>query len=216
MRFYRHNSDQPLPWIFVATATLATATSIVALVPVFRLCFFSSLGASPSRGSVMPSEASPFGAANIDSDPCQDYTSCLDQKHLPPQQVAAAELVQRLLPEHHHLFSLHLQQQPSSGHGWFSVEAVKGQIVVQGTSGVELASGVHWFLKYFAACSMSWNSTGGLQLNHDSFSAAALAKIEAKGKVRIERAVPFSFYQNVVTMSYSMAFWDWDRWVKGS
>jgi hypothetical protein len=77
---------------------------------------------------------------------------------------------------------------------------------------VELASGVHWFLKYFAGSSVSWNATGGLQLNHGSLTAASLAAMEAKGQVRIERAVPFSFYQNVVTMSYSMAFWDWDRY----
>ena len=27
-----------------------------------------------------------------------------------------------------------------------------------------------------------------------------------------ERSVPLSFYQNVVTSSYTMAFWDWPRW----
>lgn len=71
---------------------------------------------------------------------------------------------------------------------------------------------MHWFLKYFAGSSVSWNATGGLQLNESSLTAASLAAMEAKGQFRIERAVPFSFYQNVVTMSYSMAFWDWDRY----
>lgn len=89
---------------------------------------------------------------------------------------------------------------------------LKGRVHVHGSSGVELASGVHWFLKHFAGCSVSWHATGGLQLSHAALSPAALAAMESKGLVRVERAVPFSFYQNVVTMSYSMAFWDWDRW----
>lgn len=124
--------------------------------------------------------------------------------------VVVEQLVQRLLPQLRHLFRLSLE--PSNGsHGWFSVKVIKSFVHIHGTSGVELASGVHWFLKYFAGCSVSWNATGGLQLNHDSFTAAGLARMESKGQVRVERAVPFSFYQNVVTMSYSMAFWDWDR-----
>jgi alpha-N-acetylglucosaminidase len=88
---------------------------------------------------------------------------------------------------------------------------VKGRVHIDGTSGVELASGIHWFLKHFAHCSVSWHATGGPQLNLESLTPAAVASMESKGLVRIERAVPFSFYQNVVTLSYSMAFWDWDR-----
>jgi alpha-N-acetylglucosaminidase len=60
-------------------------------------------------------------------------------------------------------------------------------------------------------CSVSWDQTGGLQLNAEYLEPAKLAQLAAKGKVFVERAVPFSFYQNVVTMSYSMAFWEWDR-----
>jgi alpha-N-acetylglucosaminidase len=129
-----------------------------------------------------------------------------------PQQIAAAELLRRLLPDHHHLFCLAHQVPTPTAPQWFSVEVSKGLVHISGTSGVELASGVHWFLKYFAGASVSWEATGGLQLSHASLSAAALAGMEAKGQAKVERAVPFSFYQNVVTMSYSMAFWDWDRW----
>lgn len=36
---------------------------------------------------------------------------------------------------------------------------------------------------------------------------------ELKGfKLHRKRTVPLSFYQNVVTSSYSMAFWNWMRW----
>lgn len=125
------------------------------------------------------------------------------------QQLTAQSLVKRLLPDHHHLFKLQLQQDASSG--WFSLEVKAGRVHVCGTSGVELASGVHWFLKHWADSSVSWHATGGLQLGDYSLEAERLAEMEARGKETIERAVPFSFYQNVVTMSYSMAFWEWDR-----
>lgn len=160
-------------------------------------------------------ECFPFSRSSAAS-PASPGLPSFDQAHqLPhPQQHAAAALLQRLLPRQQHLFHLSLEQQQQPGlgpHGWFSVEVARGKVHIHGTSGVELASGVHWFLKYFAGSSVSWGATGGLQLNQDSFTAAALDALEAKGKVTIERAVPFSFYQNVVTMSYSMAFWDWDR-----
>lgn len=181
----------------------------------------------PPARHVMPAHAFP---APSPAPPATQYderpNSITQEPH--PQQEAAAQLLQRLLPGHAHLFLLCLespsaaspskqqQQRDSSSrsikqHGWFSVQALKGRVHVHGSSGVELASGVHWFLKHFAGCSVSWHATGGLQLSHAALTPAALAAMESKGLVRVERAVPFSFYQNVVTMSYSMAFWDWDR-----
>lgn len=32
-------------------------------------------------------------------------------------------------------------------------------------------------------------------------------------KVLKSRSVPFNFYQNPVTFSYSSPFWDWDRYI---
>lgn len=128
------------------------------------------------------------------------------------QQQEAAQLLHRLLPKQcSSLFRLRLVPQQPGSHGWFSVQALKGRVHIDGTSGVELASGLHWFLKHWADSSVTWHATGGLQLNHERLTPAAVAALEPKGLVRVERAVPFSFYQNVVTLSYSMAFWEWDR-----
>lgn len=68
------------------------------------------------------------------------------------------------------------------------------------------------FLKYYAECSVSWDLTGGVQVSPASLTPERLAVLEHSGAVTVERAVPFSFYQNVVTLSYSMAFWEWDRY----
>jgi hypothetical protein len=165
----------------------------------------------------MPSEHFSCSVVAHSLTPCAQYADQLAQHPdiTAPQQAAAAQLVHRLLgSKHEQLFLLYLDQSgqsTGSTHGWFSVQVVKGKVHIHGTSGVELASGVHHFLKYFAGASVSWHATGGLQLSHDRLSPAGLAAMEAKEPVRVERAVPFSFYQNVVTMSYSMAFWDWDR-----
>jgi alpha-N-acetylglucosaminidase len=126
---------------------------------------------------------------------------------------AVHALVVRLLGQQHaQLFSLALVPcTPKAPHGHFTVCVRDGTVHVSGTSGVQLASGVHWFLKYFARCSVSWELTGGVQVSASRLSAAGLASMAARGTVTVERAVPLSFYQNVVTMSYSMAFWEWDR-----
>lgn len=126
------------------------------------------------------------------------------------RQIEAVEgLLYRLIPEHAHLFDLRLVHSGGSSGSLFVED---GFVHIEGSSGVELASAIHWFIKYFCCSSFSWRATGGLQLDTECFSAAKLQEFESRGKVTIERSVPYSFYQNVVTMSYSMAYWDWQRW----
>eukprot|EP00882_Tetradesmus_deserticola_P020599 GHRQ01022260.1.p1 GENE.GHRQ01022260.1~~GHRQ01022260.1.p1 ORF type:complete len:375 (+),score=132.30 GHRQ01022260.1:342-1466(+) len=122
-------------------------------------------------------------------------------------------IIRQLGQQHAQLFNLVLVPCTSKApHGDFTVRVHDAVVHISGTSGVQLASGVHWFLKYFARCSISWELTGGVQVGATCLSPASLAAMEARGTVTVERAVPLSFYQNVVTMSYSMAFWEWDRW----
>ncbi|XP_064950061.1 alpha-N-acetylglucosaminidase-like isoform X3 [Musa acuminata AAA Group] len=39
------------------------------------------------------------------------------------------------------------------------------EILIQGTSGVELSAGLHWYLKHWCLIHISWEKTGGLQLS---------------------------------------------------
>lgn len=121
------------------------------------------------------------------------------------QQVQAVYgLISRLLPDCcQATFSLSLAAKPAGSHGHFSVAVNDGTVNLSGTSGVQLACGVHWFLKYFCGCSVSWEATGGLQASSASPTPESLAAMEAKGTVTVERAVPLSFYQNVVTMRWA-------------
>ncbi len=97
-------------------------------------------------------------------------------------------------------------------YGYFRVGPVEsGRVHVQGSSGVELAAGVHWFLKHWVHSSVSWAATGGVQVAPGALDAAALAVLEGRAVDEVRRCAPLSVYQNVVTVSYSSAFWEWPR-----
>lgn len=70
---------------------------------------------------------------------------------------------------------------------------------IRGTTAVEIASGLHWYLKYWCGAHVSWDKTGGIQ-------TASIPKPGSlpllKDKVlMIKRPVPWNYYQNVVTSS---------------
>ncbi len=55
--------------------------------------------------------------------------------------------------------------------------------------------------------SVSWEWTGGNHIEDECLSPSALAAAEQAGPVSGSRPVPWSYYQNVVTSSYSYAWW---------
>jgi len=65
--------------------------------------------------------------------------------------------------------------------------------------GVELASGVHWFLKERCNSSVAWAATGGNQLDLACLAPAALAAPAAGRPLYRGRSVPYHYYQNAVT-----------------
>ena len=87
----------------------------------------------------------------------------------------------------------------------FEVESVQGKIVVRGSSGVALAQGWYWYLKHVCHRHMSWC---GSRMN---LTEAELKPVP-NGKFR--QVVPHKHiaYMNYCTLSYSMPWWDWERW----
>lgn len=137
------------------------------------------------------------------------------------QEGAAAGLLRRLLPFHSGSFSFQIDSKGGvcGQSSCFRISNVvdgsgKGgaEILIQGTTAVELASGLHWYLKYWCGAHISWDKTGGAQLASIP-SPGSLPRVQGKG-VKIERPVPWNYYQNVVTSSYSFVWWDWKRWEK--
>lgn len=70
---------------------------------------------------------------------------------------------------------------------------------ISGTTGVELLSGLHWYLKYWCGAHISWTKTGGAQLSSVP-KPGSLPRIQDAG-ITMKRPTPWSYYQNAVSSS---------------
>lgn len=78
-------------------------------------------------------------------------------------------------------------------------------IVIKGNTWVNIAVGINWYLKYYAGINLTWN-------NMTAKLPAKLPKVEKVERHETDLKLRYDF--NYCTFSYSMAFWDWDRWQK--
>lgn len=87
----------------------------------------------------------------------------------------------------------------------YELRSVAGgkQVSVVGSTGVAAATGIYYYLKYYCKCHISWS---GDQLN------VPRPLPQVQGVVRVTTPNRFRYYQNVCTQSYSMVWWDWNRW----
>ena len=82
----------------------------------------------------------------------------------------------------------------------------KGQkVVVRGNSYVNIASGINWYLKYYCGVQLSWNQM-------QAKLPDVLPAVTHKERHETNLSLRYDF--NYCTFSYSMAFWDWERWQK--
>ncbi|KAK9841152.1 hypothetical protein WJX74_000989 [Apatococcus lobatus] len=126
------------------------------------------------------------------------------------QLFTVKRLISRLLPGKEDLFELSVSPICLGTAKCYNLRVREGRIQIFGSSGVELASGLHRFLKNACKSSISWRLTGGNQIDTSCLEAGALDVSSLD--VYSERSTPWSYYQNVVTPSYSMAYWNWSRW----
>ena len=97
----------------------------------------------------------------------------------------------------------------------FKIERVKSQkdffeldqqgrrVVVRGNTWVNIASGVNWYLKYYASIHLSWNQM-------QTKLPVVLPAVKQRERHETDLSQRYAF--NYCTFSYSMAFWDWKRW----
>ncbi|KAL3632126.1 hypothetical protein CASFOL_025110 [Castilleja foliolosa] len=145
----------------------------------------------------------------------------LDNKKPSPteQESAARGVLQRLLPTHLPSFEFKIvTKDVCGGTSCFQISSYKGssrdsaEIMIKGTTAVDITSGLHWYLKYWCGAHVSWDKTGGAQLGTVP-EPGSLPPVKHEG-VMIQRSSPWNYYQNVVTSSYSYVWWDWERWEK--
>ena len=86
---------------------------------------------------------------------------------------------------------------------FFELDQQGSRVVVRGNSWVNIATGVNWYLKYYAGVHLTWNQMRAKL-------PAVLPKVERKERHETDLKLRYDF--NYCTFSYSMAFWDWQRW----
>ncbi|GMY22520.1 alpha-N-acetylglucosaminidase isoform X1, partial [Fagus crenata] len=154
--------------------------------------------------------------------PIQALLKRLDSKRASPsvQEAAAKAVLKRLLPGCYvpsFQFKI-VHHDVCGGQSCFLISNYNSsskngpEIVIKGTTAVEIASGLYWYLKYWCGAHVSWDKTGGVQIASIP-KPGSLPLVKDNG-VMIQRPVPWNYYQNVVTSSYSFVWWDWERWEK--
>lgn len=130
---------------------------------------------------------------------------------------AATELLQRVLPGAAAQFELELLPAQPDGAAAMQLGSKGGKVHLLGTGGVELASALNWYLNEYLNATYDWNTYAEGQLpaltNAPAENAALPLPLPETSPVR-PRQVPYSYYMNVCTYGYSLAFVPWDYWVK--
>ena len=88
---------------------------------------------------------------------------------------------------------------------FFELDQAGKKVVVRGNTWVNIASGVNWYLKYYAGIHLSWNQM-------QAKLPAVLPAVTKKERHETDLTLRYDF--NYCTFSYSMPFWGWERWEK--
>lgn len=98
-----------------------------------------------------------------------------------------------------------LVEQEDTPEEFFEITSRDGKPLIRGNSPVNIAAGLNWYLKYYPHIHLSWN-----QLTAEIPENLPLpASPERHSTYATQR-----YYLNYCTHSYTMAFWNWDRWQK--
>lgn len=91
----------------------------------------------------------------------------------------------------------------ASKQDFFELDQKGQKVVVRGNNPVSIATGINWYLKYYAGIHLSWNN-----MKADLPEVLPpVTQVERHSTDQVER-----YYLNYCTHSYSMAFWGWERW----
>ncbi|WP_337636385.1 alpha-N-acetylglucosaminidase [Hallella sp.] len=88
-------------------------------------------------------------------------------------------------------------------HDFFEITTKGGKPCIKGNTWVNIASGLNWYLKYYAGVQLTWN-----QMKATLPATLPLPKKPERRETDLKLRYDF----NYCTFSYSMAFWDWARW----
>jgi alpha-N-acetylglucosaminidase len=116
---------------------------------------------------------------------------------------ASGNLLQRILPKHANQFVI--EQIGRASKDTFQISSRNGKVVLAGNNGVSIASALYYYLNEYCHCQITWN---GENLNLPAKLPAVPTKIKKSSPYE------YRYYLNYCTFSYSMSWWDWQRWEK--
>lgn len=112
------------------------------------------------------------------------------------------DLLERIDPGASKKFIIQVKKGSSD---FFELDQKGDKVVIRGNNYVNIATGLNWYLKYYAGIHLSWNGmTAKLP--------ESLPKVSTPVRKETNLALRYDF--NYCTYSYTMAFWDWKRWEK--
>jgi len=94
-------------------------------------------------------------------------------------------------------------QRVESNKDFFELDQKGNKPVIRGNSWVNIATGLNWYLKHYAGIHLTWNQMK-VKLPNE---LPAVPQVE-----RHETDLHLRYDFNYCTFSYTMAFWDWERW----
>lgn len=96
-----------------------------------------------------------------------------------------------------------------NGKETFKITSEAGKPCIIGSNYLAVTTGVNWFLNHYAHINLGWNNSVKTNLQNIDFKPFTKEK-----DFTASASVPYRYYLNYCTFSYSMAFWDWERWEK--
>lgn len=96
-----------------------------------------------------------------------------------------------------------IQLQKNADNDFFELDQKGNKVVVRGNTYVNIATGLNWYLKYYAGIHLSWN-------NMKAQLPDTLPPVTKPERHETNLSLRYDF--NYCTYSYTMAFWDWARW----
>lgn len=125
---------------------------------------------------------------------------------------AVYDLIDRVLGGKDHPIQLKLVSPPSSSSLYFTLQDGEDeQVKITASTASELGAGVGWYLRHYCNMTLGWPSGGGSRI----IIPDAWPKIGSRPVVK-KRAVPWSYFMNVCTHSYSLVWYneqDWEAFI---
>ncbi|RYX82026.1 alpha-N-acetylglucosaminidase [bacterium] len=118
-----------------------------------------------------------------------------------PIPSGVAGLIRRVTPGASANFRV--ENLPSQGGERFEIRGDNGKVVLRGSTPIAQASAYGWYLKHVANAHLSW---GGDQTKLPARLPLPLAPLQ------ISTPYPKRHALNYCMLSYTAAFWDWNRW----